>query len=794
MKLSKLWYLLLVTGTLAIHACDSTPEAPRMSWTELDSLYYSAPGYDSLHPEQLAFALQKLAKERLDTYEAAALHPSDSSLSRVDSLYTLTEFYDGLAKVAMAASEYQKAQVQIEKYSNLYRNTVLISWGGANIHPYDRYAAAYEDSLQRQVPLSEAYQAQLELLAEEIPFTERHTLFYYLENSASIIQPHQNWQAQLTQLDTVDSLSGAQLDDLLAAYVTKQVYGSEEEFMVELVNQYRADHYEILDSLRIPVGDGLMLDAQVVIPKGVEGPVPTILEANPYVYDMDVPIFSYWGADRGFASITVFPRGVRLSDGEFAPFEKEAEDLPKAIDWISKQPWSDGQVAMYGGSYLGFSQWAAMKNPHPALKTIVPQVSVGIGIDYPYHNRVPMNYALRWINYVTNANLSDYDDFGNTPYWDSLYMTWYTSGASSRGLDTLDQAPDAIYQRWLDHPDYDSYWQDMVASTPEDFAAIDIPILTTTGFFDDDQMGALHYYGLHQRYGKPEVVDQHHLIIGPYDHGGGQSLQWNGEVGGIEIDQNAFINLITMVYDWCDYVMLDGPKPELLQDRVNHYVMQQGWQHLPSVAAITDSLTLYPEGFGKEEPGALTTTPANGFTMLKEDFAPDSLDKLTFDYLLHKPELLPYFLEEGLVWETAPLTEEVVLAGRPAFQLTFTPNVKDVDLKVYLMEVSPEGEMMKLSECLQRISYVQNREQRQLLEPGEAITVHLKNSFWISRKVKPGARLRVIVTVNSDPEWQKNYGSGKLVADETSADFVPIELIFDLERTQIRLPLAPTLE
>lgn len=43
---------------------------------------------------------------------------------------------------------------------------------------------------------------------------------------------------------------------------------------------------------------------------------------------------------------------------------------------------------MYGGSYLGFSQWAAVKTLHPALKTIVRQAAVGIGIDFPAHNGV----------------------------------------------------------------------------------------------------------------------------------------------------------------------------------------------------------------------------------------------------------------------------------------------------------------------------------------------------------------------------------------------------------------------
>jgi putative CocE/NonD family hydrolase len=98
-------------------------------------------------------------------------------------------------------------------------------------------------------------------------------------------------------------------------------------------------------------------------------------------------------------------RGKRNSNDENNPFEHESQDLYEVIDWVSKQPWSNGKVGMIGGSYVGFSQWAAVKNLHPALKTIVPQVSVGIGIDYPAQNNVFMSYMLQWIQYVTNNKL-----------------------------------------------------------------------------------------------------------------------------------------------------------------------------------------------------------------------------------------------------------------------------------------------------------------------------------------------------------------------------------------------------
>ncbi len=80
---------------------------------------------------------------------------------------------------------------------------------------------------------------------------------------------------------------------------------------------------------------------------------------------------------------------------------------------------------MIGGSYLGFGQWAATKKLHPALKTIVPQVAVGIGIDYPMNNNVFMSYMLQWARYVTNNKFTDEAEFKNYEKWIALYKAWY---------------------------------------------------------------------------------------------------------------------------------------------------------------------------------------------------------------------------------------------------------------------------------------------------------------------------------------------------------------------------------
>jgi len=79
--------------------------------------------------------------------------------------------------------------------------------------------------------------------------------------------------------------------------------------------------------------------------------------------------------DKGYIGAIAYTRGKRYSPDEIFPYEHEANDAYDIIDWLSKQQWCDGRIGMFGGSYNGFTQWAATKKLHPALQTIVPYVS-----------------------------------------------------------------------------------------------------------------------------------------------------------------------------------------------------------------------------------------------------------------------------------------------------------------------------------------------------------------------------------------------------------------------------------
>src|SRR6185312_8005222 len=138
--------------------------------------------------------------------------------------------------------------------------------------------------------------------------------------------------------------------------------------------------------------------------------------------------------------------------------------------------------------------------------------------DSPMEGNIFDNYFYAWPFYTTTNKTLDAATYGDRARWTKLNRDWYLSGRPYRDLPKIDGAPNPFFERWLGHPSYDAYWQGMIPYR-EDFARIDIPVLTTTGYYDGGQIGALYYLGQHYRY-RPGA--EHYLVIGPYDHVSGQ--------------------------------------------------------------------------------------------------------------------------------------------------------------------------------------------------------------------------------------------------------------------------------
>ncbi len=120
--------------------------------------------------------------------------------------------------------------------------------------------------------------------------------------------------------------------------------------------------------------DGTILRANVFRPRG-KGKFPAIMVRVPYGKDgsyIYMPAVGKHFAHRGYAVITQDVRGKWASDGKFEPMMNEINDGYDTIEWIIRQPWSDGTVGTFGESYYSFTAMAAAASMHPALKSYSP--------------------------------------------------------------------------------------------------------------------------------------------------------------------------------------------------------------------------------------------------------------------------------------------------------------------------------------------------------------------------------------------------------------------------------------
>ncbi|WP_420149061.1 CocE/NonD family hydrolase [Spirosoma sp.] len=533
------------------------------------------------------------------------------------------------------------------------------------------------------------------------------------------------------------------------------------------IEELKSD-YDVQDSILIKTQDGATLSVMMVRKKGVNQLQPVVLQFTIYVRDTGRDIKSLKeSADKGYVGVIAYSRGKRFSTSHIYPYEHEANDAYDVIEWISKQPWCNGNVGMFGGSYNGFSQWAACKKLHPALKTIVPYVANRPGMGLPMENNIFVNPNYEWSFYVGNNRYLDTLVGNDRKRYRQLMFDWWRSGAAYNKMDSLDGRPNKWFQRWISHPNFDSYWQEM-APYKQDFARIEIPILAFDGYYNDSQNSSLYYLKELQQY-SPKTP--WYLVIGPYGHFG---TQIGGErvINGYRVDSVALFDIKQLTYQWLDYVLKSGPKPTMLKDKINYEVMGGNeWRSAPSLAKMNNGfLTFYltdkkTNGFYSLSPKKPLTT---GYLSQQVDFA----DRQTSNNNYYPYPLARKTIDSsnGFVFVSEPLAQQLLVNGSFLGQLSISINKKDVDLGLTLYELTPTGEYFHLSYYLGRASYAKDMTKRFLLRPGERTTIDFSNTHLVSKQVSKGSRLVLAVNVNKNPFSQLNYGTGKEVSTETILD------------------------
>jgi putative CocE/NonD family hydrolase len=576
--------------------------------------------------------------------------------------------------------------------------------------------------------------------------------------------------------------------------------------------------YDIAMSRMVPLRDGLELEAWITKPSHLQGKAPAVLTLTQYDIDDERrghPDGEAAGfAKRGYVFVQVLVRGRGRSGGVKSDNIglQVGRDGYDVVEWIASQPWSDGHVFTFGGSFVGMTQWRIAAQHPPHLTAIAPYVPIYPGWDIPNTNGIPQAWTTVILGLVSGRQLNN-GFVANPSYWMGKMLEHY---ADQRPFSELDEAigisaddwwmQDArgkrlsFFKMWLDHVGDEAF---NLAAEPktEDYARMDFPILTVTGFFDDDQPGTLRYYRGYVEHAPTAAVRRHFLVIGPWNHGGSQRP--SKETDGLAVPDAAVWDMTKLHADFYDWVLGRGPQPTLLRNRVSYFMMgADEWRYAASLEAassgkvesfflsapegtpedIFHSGLLLPKAASAEPPAMLVSDPRELPELEVADYA--RAEDLTSQFRA--------FQKRALNFHSQRFETDTEVAGHIRLTLFVQADTPDFDLWAQLLVVFPDGSAVHLGEDIRRARFRHSPFLQELLKPDEVVEIPFE-FLWTARRIPAGARLRLTVAPLNSPNYQKNYNSGGRMGYETLKDArtAHIRLFHDAAHaSRLVLPLA----
>ncbi len=534
---------------------------------------------------------------------------------------------------------------------------------------------------------------------------------------------------------------------------------------------------DITWGVKIPMRDGVQLNATIYQPHAQKEKLPVAFTFTPYIAD-SYHARAWYFAQHGYVFALVDVRGRGNSGGVFEPNQNEGRDGYDVVEWLAKQPFADGQVTMWGGSYAGFDQWTTLKEAPPHLKTIVPVASAYMSADFPMFKNIWYSYDIQWLTYTSGVTPQS-NLFGQSEFWMQKFRQRYVTNAPFSDLDKIVGNTSTVWRKWMQHPTPDAYWRS-AEPTPEQYARMDLPILTITGMYDGDQYGAMTYYRQFFQYASADAKAKHYLIIGPWDHAGTRTP--NQDVGGLHFGAASMLDMNDLHRQWWDWTLKGGKKPDFLKQHVAYYVTgKDEWKYADSLAAVApESLTLYLGSDGH------ANSVFHSGTLAAQPPAGNLQDKWTYDPLdtrpgleLEKEDIKNYLTDQryvvnlygnGVVYHTAPFEQDTEVSGYLKLTAWIAMDVPDTDIAVNVYEILPDGSSVALTSDQVRARYRESLTQPKLVQPGEINKYEFTSFSWMSRLVKKGSRLRVVIACPNSIYIEKNYNSGGAVENETAKD------------------------
>jgi uncharacterized protein len=447
----------------------------------------------------------------------------------------------------------------------------------------------------------------------------------------------------------------------------------------------------------IPARDGIRLFTVIVAPKSPTGPLPILMTRTPYGAG------GAGGLD-GYIHVVQDIRGRYGSEGEFdmnrPPHSghagtDESTDTWDTIDWLIKNvPNNNGKVGVLGVSYPGWLAAVAGIGAHPALKAISPQAPMGdtwMGDDFFHQGAFRLTYGLEYaweMEASKDGSVTPSPARYDTYEW---YLSFPTLGALAKSVGA-DRFPS--WRRFTEHPAYDTIWR--ARSLPRYFPHTPVPALVVGGWWDqEDEYGPLATYASLEKTDTPGIV---HLVMGPWYHG-----QWSGDagtqLGNIRFGRSTGADYRELQAKWFGYWLKGEGDGKLAEATVFDAGSNEwrGFDKWPPKEALHRKLYFREGGGLSFDP----PTAATGDDRFVSDpghpvpYRPRPVERTySATSRWQRWETEDQRFVDGrpdvLTWQTAPLAEDLTVAGNVVAHLFASTTGTDVDWVAKLIDVYPD--------------------------------------------------------------------------------------------------------
>ena len=553
----------------------------------------------------------------------------------------------------------------------------------------------------------------------------------------------------------------------------------------------------VMIDVMVPMRDGVALSADIYLPPG-DGPFPTLLCRTVYGKQSgeictDLAYLQEWVPrflGGGYAAVMQDCRGRYDSGGDYVPYIYEAPDGADTLAWLAAQPWCDGNIGMFGQSYVAFTQLQAALSGSPALKGILPVGNQEDNFGYFLMD----GGVLQLQNFVWGIN-------SGRRTMNCTSFEFLDVEALYRHMP-LREAVSGIfrpaYWGFLDHPTFDDSWQ--TYGLKDKYGMIEVPAQFVTGWYDNLSREVFKAYtGLKRGGGSAAARDLTRIIIGPWSH----DLDRADRNGDVDLGHGGEFDLPGLHLDWYDRRLRGIENGVDDEPPVRIYVMGDAeWRSETEwPLARTEYRPLYLHGEGNA--GSLA---GNGRVSLDPP-ADEPPDRFVYDPENPIPTLggCDVMLDNAgpkdrsvvqqrndvLVYSGDRLEHDLEVTGPVTMTLYASSSATDTDFTATLCDVHPDGRAIIVCEGIRRARYRDSVTDPKLLAPGTPYEFTI--DMWQTSQVfKAGHRIRVEVSSSNFPRFDRNPNMGGELWNETSMQPATQTVFHDRDHpSHVLLPVIP---